>query len=322
MRHAEALLLVDDQQPQIFELHILAEQLVRADDDVRLAGQQVFQHRLGVLGIARKLLDAHGKARKPREEVLIVLPGEQRRRHQHGDLLGIHDCLEAGAHSDLGLAIADIAQEQAVHDLGALHVLLDLLDALELSRRLGIGKVVLKLPLPDGVLRKGIALCLAAFAVDLDQVFCELLDRGARLGLSRFPFAPAQLGKPRLLLVRADVFVDAPDLRRRDEQPIAVAVFDLHVVRADARDFHRLESQVFALAVHLVHDDVARMQVGQQGDLLGLLWLPGARLARPPPQDVLHGKEDGADALRLKALLDGKRQHAHARGPELRAERR
>ena len=30
--HAEALLLVDDQKPQILEMHILLQQLVRADD--------------------------------------------------------------------------------------------------------------------------------------------------------------------------------------------------------------------------------------------------------------------------------------------------
>ncbi len=38
VRDAEALLLVDDEQPEILELHVLRQQAVRADDDVDLAG--------------------------------------------------------------------------------------------------------------------------------------------------------------------------------------------------------------------------------------------------------------------------------------------
>ena len=41
--HAEALLFVDDHQPQIFELHILLEQAVRADDDIHLACCQLIR---------------------------------------------------------------------------------------------------------------------------------------------------------------------------------------------------------------------------------------------------------------------------------------
>ena len=41
VRHAEALLLVHDQQAEILELHILAEQSVRADNKVALSGRKV-----------------------------------------------------------------------------------------------------------------------------------------------------------------------------------------------------------------------------------------------------------------------------------------
>ena len=41
MRHAKALLLVDDQQAEILELHVLLQQLVRADDEVEGAGAEV-----------------------------------------------------------------------------------------------------------------------------------------------------------------------------------------------------------------------------------------------------------------------------------------
>ena len=43
MAHAEALLLVDDQKPQIFKMHIFLQQLVRADNEINFAGLQLLQ---------------------------------------------------------------------------------------------------------------------------------------------------------------------------------------------------------------------------------------------------------------------------------------
>ena len=42
LQHAEAMLLVDDREPQLLELHVLLEQRVRADHHVR----QPFRHQL------------------------------------------------------------------------------------------------------------------------------------------------------------------------------------------------------------------------------------------------------------------------------------
>ena len=49
VRHAEPLLLVDDEQAEIAELDVLRQQPVRADDDVDLAGGQI-RERLLLLG--------------------------------------------------------------------------------------------------------------------------------------------------------------------------------------------------------------------------------------------------------------------------------
>ena len=45
VRDAEPLLLVDDEQPEIAELHVLRQQPVRADDDVDLAGGEIVERR-------------------------------------------------------------------------------------------------------------------------------------------------------------------------------------------------------------------------------------------------------------------------------------
>ena len=43
VRHAEALLLVDDEQAEIAKLHVLRQQPVRADDDVDLAAGELLE---------------------------------------------------------------------------------------------------------------------------------------------------------------------------------------------------------------------------------------------------------------------------------------
>ena len=48
--YAEALLLVDDHQPEVAEPDARLDELVRADDDVHRAGRQRGAHRVGLLG--------------------------------------------------------------------------------------------------------------------------------------------------------------------------------------------------------------------------------------------------------------------------------
>ena len=46
---------------------------------------------------------------------LEMLERQDGRRREHRHLLAVHDRLERGAHRDLGLAVADVAAQQAVH---------------------------------------------------------------------------------------------------------------------------------------------------------------------------------------------------------------
>ena len=47
-----------------------------------------------------------------------VLLGQDGGRHQDGDLLAVVDRLERGADGQLGLAVADVAADEAVHRPG------------------------------------------------------------------------------------------------------------------------------------------------------------------------------------------------------------
>ena len=48
------------------------------------------------------------------------------RRHQDGHLFAVQDRLEGGAQGHLGLAIAHVAADEAVHRLRSLHIFLHL----------------------------------------------------------------------------------------------------------------------------------------------------------------------------------------------------
>ena len=65
-----------------------------------------------------------------------VLRGEHGRGHEHGNLLPVLDRLERRPQRDLGLAVADVAHDEAIHRLDGLHVELDLGRGAQLIGRL------------------------------------------------------------------------------------------------------------------------------------------------------------------------------------------
>ncbi len=126
--HAEAVLLVDDDQTEVGELHVLLEQRVRADHDPGLAagslgerrtpgrrvqrpGQQRHPGRL--LGAAEEA--ALGEVAEHRHDRAVVLLGEHLGRRQQRRLAARVDDLEHRAQRDHRLARADLALEQPVH---------------------------------------------------------------------------------------------------------------------------------------------------------------------------------------------------------------
>ena len=129
--------LVDDRQAQALELHLLRKELVRADDDIDLAGFQLLHDVGRFLGVLkREFRNVDRPVGEPVLEGLEVLLGEQRRRAQDHDLLLVGDGDERGTQRDLGLAEAHVAADQAIHGLAGGHVGHDRLDRRGLVGRL------------------------------------------------------------------------------------------------------------------------------------------------------------------------------------------
>ena len=126
-----------------------------------------------------------GNAAKRFLQRLEVLEREHGRRREDRDLLAVHHRLERRAHRDFGLAVADVAAQQAIHRRRRLHVALDVGD-----RRLLIGRQlplegVLELLLPVRVGAEGMARDRLARGVELQQLLGHvahgLLDARLRL---------------------------------------------------------------------------------------------------------------------------------------------
>ena len=215
-----------------------------------------------------------------------MLLGEHGGGHEEHDLLAVLGGLEGRAQGDLGLAIADVPADQAVHRARLLHVGAHGLDRLELVRRLAVGERALELHLPLGVVREGVAGAALALGVERDQLAGERLGGAPGAQLLLLPLLAAELGELRVAGVGADVTADLVELVARDEDAVAVAELELEVVAGDAADRLGLEAREQGHAVVLVDDRGARSQVGEGGERAGA-WALGTGAAASAQQAVL-----------------------------------
>ena len=241
--HAEALLLVNDDQAQIFENDALREEAVRTDHHVHRTGCDFFGNLAGFLGLleAGKHANLHGEARETLTERLVVLLGEQGRGHEHGDLFTVLHGLECGAHGDLGFAEPHVAGDETVHGDFLLHVLLHLVDGGELVGGLVVGEGLFEFALPGGVRGEGMASRSLARRVEFHQVGGDFLDGLAGAGLGLGPVAAAHLRQGGVLATH--VVGDEVQLVRGHEESVGCAA---------ALGGGVLDDQVFLHGLHAV----------------------------------------------------------------------
>ena len=164
--------------------------------------------------------------------------------------------LERRPHRDLGLAVADVAADQAVHRPLRLHVGLDRLDRLELVGGLAVGEGRLEPHLPLAVGREAVPAARLALGVEVEQLAGHLAGGAARPRLHLLPALAAERGELGMLAA-ADVAADLRQLVGRDEDLVAAAVLELEVVAGDAGDRPGVEAGEAGDAVVLVDDVVA-----------------------------------------------------------------
>ena len=207
---------------------------------------------------ARQQADLERERREPLRERRLVLRGEDGRRHEDGDLLAVLGRLERGPQRDLGLAVADVADDEPVHRPDELHVGLDLGRGAQLVDRLLVRERRLHLGLPRRVGRERVAPRVGARGVQREQLLGEVVDRLADALLGAQPLGPAEPRQGRSLAAR--VAADPADLLDRDEDPVAAGERQLEVVAILAGAAAAEHLLVAGDAVIDVDDEVARRQ--------------------------------------------------------------
>ena len=187
--HAESLLLVDNQQPEVAKPDVLREKPMGADDDVHLAGGQILE-RLFLLGAGAEPADQIGPDRERGEPVghcLVVLKREHGGRCQQADLLAVHHGFERRPHRHLGLAISDISAEEAVHRRPGLHVSPDVSDRGLLVWGEFVLECIVELAMPVRVWTERVARHRLARRVQLEQLLGHVPHGATDLRLSPRP---------------------------------------------------------------------------------------------------------------------------------------
>ena len=243
---------------------------MRADQDVHFARRDLLQYLLLLLrrAEARDHLDVDRKVGEAALEALVVLECEDRGRSEHGDLLAILHRLERRAHGDLGLAVAHVAAEQAVHGLGRFHIALDVGDGGDLIVGLVEVEGILKLALHVGVGREGGADRGAALRVELQQLAGHVGHGLLHPRLGLLPGLSAELVElGRGAGVGRPIFLDEVETGERNiELGLIRELQDHQFERRLVVLFNDSQSAVARDAVLDVDDVVADGEVAEVGD--------------------------------------------------------
>ena len=145
-RYAKFLFLINDEQPQILEFHILTYQFMGTYDDVDLSFFQIVQHFFRLLRTTcpTDILHPYREVLQAFAECLIVLIGQNGSRHKDSHLFAVGCCLEGRTDGHFGLAESHIATHQTVHRLRLLHIGLHILGSFQLVGCIFIDKAGLQ----------------------------------------------------------------------------------------------------------------------------------------------------------------------------------
>ena len=138
LRHAEAVLLIADDEGKVVKRHILRNKRVRADDDLGAAVCN-FRFPLPLLrGSERACHESYGNPERGKElfQRLRVLLGENFGRRHEGRLMAVLHHTEARRRRDHRLAASDVSLHEPVHGAAGREVLQNVVD----GRLLGAGE--------------------------------------------------------------------------------------------------------------------------------------------------------------------------------------
>ena len=209
VRYTKVLLFVDDQKAKVLELHALRQKRMGADDDIHRPGPHHLPRQVGLFG-ADKTRQRSNRNRKPPEafgKAAVMLAGQKRGRADHRHLHARQGRHKGRAHRNLGLAKADIADDQAVHRAAFFKVCHHIGNRRQLVIGFLIGEARCK-GLPQGM--RGLQnrrVAQGTLRRDPHQTVGNLFDPLFELGLLGLPSATAKpVQQPFFMAITAEKF--------------------------------------------------------------------------------------------------------------------
>ena len=161
---------------------------MRAHQDIDRAPLEIRKglFLLGGAPEAAEEVDAQRKVLEPLREIVVVLLSQYGGRHEEDDLIALLYHLKGRAERNLGLAVAHVSADQAVHDSSLFEVRLDIRNCLQLISGLRVGKELFKLGLPHRIRPVAVTFFLEPRRVEGHQFLCDFTDGALnpRLGLA------------------------------------------------------------------------------------------------------------------------------------------
>ena len=250
----------------------------------------------------RHLRDFDRQMREARREILMMLAGEKRRRHDHRHLLAFDRSGEGRAQRNLGLAKADIAADKPVHRPAGRHIFQHRVD----RSLLVIGLVIRKARAEFGIktfrrhqFRRGFGLPCGG---DFDEPRRHFENALAHFRLALLPGDAAEFVEFDGGIFRA-IARQKLEIFDRQKQFVAIGIMQLQAIMRGAICLDRLQSGETANSVIDMDDDIARRERADFAqEILGAARRLAASAEQPVAQNILLG--DDREILRLKPLLD------------------
>ena len=311
-RHAKLLLLVDDEESQVFPLHVLAQHLLCTDEDIDASLLELGEDLTRLFGRprAREILHLHGQVRQALAEGLVMLEGEHGGGHEHRHLLAVGGGLEGGTHRHLGLAEAHVAAHQAVHGAAALHIGLHVVGGLQLVGGVLIEETALQLMLQIGVGTEREPFHMPTLGIEFDEVAGDVLDALLRALLHALPSAGAERAQAwRLTAVGPAVFGYLVERVYRHVDHVATLVDDAYHLLVTVLGGHAHQTTELADAEVDMHHVVARLHLLQllhrEGHLAGTGGIGAEAVLMETVENLVVGEAAHTAHVVGEALVEG-----------------
>ena len=275
MDHTKTLFFINNKKSKVFVFHILRKYSVRTDYDIHLTFFQICD-RLFLLRSrteSAKKIYSHRKLFHSLNKSVINLLCKNRSRHKINNLTALLNRFKSSPERNLCLTVSNVSTHKAIHDLGALHILLSVFDRSQLIFCFLIRKHLFKLSLPDRIRSTDITFFFLADCIKFHKFPCNILHGTADSGFRLLPFLPAKPIQFRWFCCFCPgIFLQCIQLCCKNIQITSITIFDFDIILCNFIYCNFLNTFVNAEAMLFMHYIVSNGKFREVLDSLSIVF--------------------------------------------------